>query len=137
MGFEKWAENGRLAALCDRCGARLRTQALTAAGAECAIYAVGWKEGARTAHACALTCVACVKETARPRAAHPTDVSRGTMASIVGQAGERFTLSFLDATGVKRFLLWKPPVHQRDAAARAFRSGEAIGVHSEGHVRVT
>jgi hypothetical protein len=137
MGFEKWAENGRIAALCDRCGARLRTEAVTAASAHRAVHAAGWMLGARTEHASEVTCVTCWKEVSRRRVPLSTDVPRGTSASIVGRSGDRFTSSFVDATGAKRFLLWKPPPHQQDAAARAFRSSEDIRVHAEGRVRVT
>ncbi len=60
MGFEKWAEDGRLAAVCNKCSARIRTYAQTPAGACLVAEKSGWLADARGAHGQDVTCAACL-----------------------------------------------------------------------------
>lgn len=147
MGLEAGPKTNRLAGVCDRCGNRLRLGLTDPDNARRALVMLGWVEF----HP-ALVCRAChappqhegASRAPAPKPPKREDVRtpRATAAAsssgrIVAAVQDKFTLSYVDGAGRKRFVLWKAPdVELRVAAERALASGEAIDVTVAGEVRV-
>ena len=137
MGIEKWAEDGRLAGVCDRCSLRARLDDRDRQAATVTLLGTGWAEGKRTVNGRELRCPRCMplrgSRSLRAPGAPPPTFTTGTI--VAGKDG-RYTLSFLDALGRKRFVLWRAPVPQKAAAERAMHTGEEVTIRVEGAVRV-
>jgi hypothetical protein len=137
MSIEKWAEDGRLAGVCDRCSLRTRLDDRDVRAAMVTLLGAGWAEGKRTVNGRELRCPRCMPlrgtRGLRAPGAPPPTFTTGTI--VAGKDG-RYTLSFQDALGRKRVLLWKAPLPQKAAAERAMATGEEVTVRVEGAVRV-
>jgi hypothetical protein len=136
MGFEKWAEDGRLAAVCDGCSARARLEERAPKAATATLLVSGWREGARTLTGHKLLCSQCARRGPPALRKVGTEAPATTRGAVVAGRDGKYTLSFEDAQGRKRFVLWKAPTPQRELAERALRTGESISIRLAGTVRV-